>query len=1377
MKTPQINILQTNLLHKQLCTWVVKAKTLINVLGALLLLILMSAEILYAQNEQGPPATILSSKAPSLRFEHIGLEDGMAQASGNTIMQDSQGYLWVATQGGLHRYNGHEFKVYASIPFDTTSLSESWVWAASESENGDLWVTTEGGGLNRMNPATGKAKHYRHDPEDSTSISSDRTFFPLEASNGDLWVSTLGDGLNRMHAGEDGIFTRYRHDHDDPESISSDVLFWLSEDSDGHIWAGSANGINRINPKTDAITRFLYDPESRRGYGGAANVLGQYLPPDEPGILWVATGNGLVWLDSKTGNHKRYLIAENENRTSPLNFLHEVIPDPNDSAILWVGGPGAGVARFDMRTEQFTGYRNDPRDPHSLSNNFVTSLFADRSGTMWVGTATSGLDAFNPGAVNFIHLRHNSDVPSSLAPGIVWGVYEDLNGTLWVGTDVGAGGHTLSQFDAATLAVKRHRFNPNDSTTLLPGSFRSFLEDHSGGFWVAGGGGLSRLDRATGKVTRFRHEFTEQNRGRNTIFALHSAATDSGKFWVGSAGGIDQFNTQTGEYTRVPFSSDSTQVDPVVLSLLEDSNDILWAGTNEGLFRIAPSGKVTLASAYDPTDTTKISNNGIYSITEREEEPGILWLATPGGGLNRFNTHTGIAIQYTTASGLANNTIYGILEDNSGTLWMSSNGGIINFDPKTETVRNYGLDDGLMALEYSQNAYTKGSGGVLYFGSGEGVTAFVPEQLSTNAIPPQVVISDFKLFNKSVAIGPDSPLKNALSEAKEITLKHNQNEVTFDFVALHFANPQQNRYSYRLEGFDEEWVDAGTQRTATYTNLEPGSYTFRVKAANSDGVWNEEGASIKLGVLPPWYRTWWAYGLFIGIFCTGVFGVDRIQRRRLSKKEQERTALREAELRAEAENKRRSDTEQLSKIGRAITSTLSVHKIIETVYENVNALMDATIFGVGIYNKDKHCLDFPATKEKGEMLPSYVNKLDEDNWLSVWCFKNREEIIIGDFNTEHTRYIEDYEPPLAGKLPTSVLYLPLVQQDRTIGVITTQSFQKNAYSEYHVNLLRNLATYAAIALDNASAYRQLNATLSKLKTMQQQLVQQEKLASLGQLTAGIAHEIKNPLNFVNNFSELSVELVEEAREELKEKLTADSHQLSENAPLEGSAEAERRRGMSDEVTNRDLILEILNDIETNLRKIHEHGSRADSIVKSMLQHSRGGSGNKQAVDLNALVREYVNLSFHGMRAGSHPINVDIDYTLDNNLRQVEINPEDMSRVLINLCNNAFDAMRGKLTTDSRQPSGNQDQSYKPKLTVGTFQNDHSIAIEIEDNGPGIPEAMKDKILQPFFTTKQGTEGTGLGLSISNDIVKAHGGSIEIESKTGRYTRFIIKIPT
>ena len=292
---------------------------------------------------------------------------------------------------------------------------------------------------------------------------------------------------------------------------------------------------------------------------------------------------------------------------------------------------------------------------------------------------------------------------------------------------------------------------------------------------------------------------------------------------------------------------------------------------------------------------------------------------------------------------------------------------------------------------------------------------------------------------------------------------------------------------------------------------------------------------------------------------------------------------------------------------------------------------------------------------------------------------------------------------------------------------------------------------------------ELRKSLEDLKAAQTQLVQQEKLASLGQLTAGIAHEIKNPLNFVNNFSEVSLELVEEVREEVRQ-LTEDRSSESEKSPFEGGKNDEVVQGDEAEpgyASNPALILEILDDIEANLHKIHEHGSRADGIVKSMLMHSRGGDGKMEPTPLNPLVKEYVNLAFHGMRAGKEPINVDIDLQLDENVGEVPLIAEDFSRVILNLCNNAFDAMREKQGSGCK---GQGSGEYEPKLTVRTKSDNGKVTIEIEDNGPGIPEEMRDKILQPFFTTKKGTQGTGLGLSITNDIIKAHGGEFDIHSK-------------
>lgn len=1291
------------------------------------------------QNNLPSPVT---DEAPSLRFEHLAQEQGLAQVSAMGIYQDSQGFLWVSTQGGLHRYDGTGFKLYTAVPFDTTSLSENWVWNATEASNGDMWVTAEQGGLNRLDRKTDTFIHYLHNPDDSTSIPSDRTFHALEDRNGNLWVTFLGGGtaVSKMKAGEDGVFQHFHSDHEDSTTVSAGQGFFLSEDNSGHVWVGTSNGVSRIDIETDEVTRFVFDPEMERsGYGAASVVLGQYIPPDRDDVVWLATGNGLVKLNPETREHERYLIEPNmPGDHNPMNFLHMVVPDPNIETVLWVSGPGTGLGRFDMTSEKFTSYRNDPLNPNSLSDNNANLVFTDRSGTMWVGTANAGISKFNPGSVNFVHLTNDPEDDQSLATGNVWGVYEDREGTMWVGSDQGQVGNVLTQFDARTGRVTRHRRIANNDRTLPGGSYRAFAEDGRGNFYVGGSNGFSRVDRRTGRVTRLALEQIPENRGRTGTFTVIPWSKDPDIFWLGTFVGAQKFDTRTGEYTQISFKQDSADAEPAVWDIFEAVDGTLWAGTTEGLFKIDPVNLTAeLVAQHDPSDPTTLSNNSLVSVHERPSEPGVLWIACTGEGLNRYDTRTGEARHYFREDGLPDNTIYGILEDDRGTLWMSTNNGISNLDPDTEMFKTYGLDDGLMALEYNQNAYWKGSGGVLYFGHGTGVTAFVPERLQTNQVPPQIALTGLKLFNKPVQPGPDSPLTERIEDARSITLAHNQNEISFEFVALHFANPEDNLYAYKLEGHDDDWIDIGNSNAVSFTNLKHGNYTFRVKAANADGVWNEEGIAIDVNITPPWWRTWLAYIGYALLFGLGVFVVDRMQRRKIARKELERAQIREVELRAEGENRRREDAERLSAMGRAITSTLSTREIIDTVYENVNALVDAAIFGIGIYDPENNSINFPATKENGETLKSYSYSLDDPSRPAVWCFKNEEEFVVGDYAAEYEKYLPATKEPVAGDAASSIIYMPLLHQDKAVGVITTQSFKKDAYSDYHKSVLRTLASYAAIAIDNADAYRRLSSTLSDLKATQQQLVQSEKMASLGTLTAGIAHEIKNPLNFINNFAEVNQELAQELR---------------------------------DAMSNGEDINDLISDLEQNASVIAQHGKRADSIVRSMMQHASGGKGHRELTDVNTLVAEHTDLAYHGKRAQLPSLHATVEREFSETTGSVEMIPQEIGRVLLNVIGNAFDAIY-------EHGTGSSFNGAPPTIKVSTRRVSQGVEIKVSDNGPGIPDHIRDRIFEPFFTTKPTGLGTGLGLSLSHDIVtQGHGGTFNVESSPGRGATFIITLP-
>ncbi|MDX1642519.1 MAG: GAF domain-containing protein, partial [Balneolaceae bacterium] len=441
----------------------------------------------------------------------------------------------------------------------------------------------------------------------------------------------------------------------------------------------------------------------------------------------------------------------------------------------------------------------------------------------------------------------------------------------------------------------------------------------------------------------------------------------------------------------------------------------------------------------------------------------------------------------------------------------------------------------------------------------------------------------------------------------------------------------------------------------------------------------------------------------------------------------------------EETEQRATELQTVNRISSALVSQLDFDSLINLVGEQMKETFKADIVYLAIHDRESNMLNFPYYHGDKPHTRPFGNGITEKIILK------QEPILI---NQNLDQAYQEIDAEKKGEMVESYLGVPIMAGGSSIGVISVQSKkEKNRFDENDMRLLTTIAANVGVAMQNAESYQKMRKALMDLKAAQEQLVQQEKLASLGQLTAGIAHEIKNPLNFVNNFSDLSIELVDEIKDEL----------------------ANLENGDSNEHVSESLI--ILDDIKKNLRKIHEHGTRADGIVKSMLQHSRGGSGKVEPTDINALIKEYVNLAFHGMRASKQPINVDIELDLQDELKEIPLIAEDFSRVILNLSNNAFDAMRDKLKS-----ADSNDKEYLPKLKVSSSRQNGRVTIQIEDNGPGIPSHLKDKILQPFFTTKKGKEGTGLGLSITNDIVKSHGGDIQIESEDDKYTRFTLTIP-
>lgn len=474
-----------------------------------------------------------------------------------------------------------------------------------------------------------------------------------------------------------------------------------------------------------------------------------------------------------------------------------------------------------------------------------------------------------------------------------------------------------------------------------------------------------------------------------------------------------------------------------------------------------------------------------------------------------------------------------------------------------------------------------------------------------------------------------------------------------------------------------------------------------------------------------------ALGLLLLIFAVAALLLKNNRQKQKANKLLE-VQKQEIDEKAQAISDQKDNVELLNTIGRKVTSSLSIEKVIGTVYENVNILMDASVFGIGIYNHQAKSIEFPSTYEKGKALTFYAISVDDDNRFGSKCFKEGKEIILTNVKGNEVQKINGSDAQLH---VAAAVFLPLIVKEKKLGVITVQSFKENAYSEYQVFMLRNIAIYTAIAIDNAESYEELNRTLSTLKETQKQLIHSEKMASLGELTAGIAHEIQNPLNFVNNFSEVSAELLDEMKTELEKGNKEDAKALAA-------------------------------DVIQNLEKIKYHGKRADTIVKGMLQHSRSSKGIRELTNLNALCDEYLRLSYHGLRAKDKTFNATIKTDFDTSIRRINIIPQDFGRVILNLLTNAFYAV------DEKKKTG--IENYEPTVSIATKKENDKIIITVSDNGNGMPPEVKDKIFQPFFTTKPAGKGTGLGLSMSYDIiVKGHNGELKVDSAENTGTTFDI----
>jgi two-component system sensor histidine kinase ChiS len=852
-----------------------------------------------------------------LKFEHISSEDGLSQNTVTAIIQDQKGFMWFATQEGLNRYDGYEFKIYGHEPDNPNSLSHDVLTCLLEDRRGKLWIGTLNGGLNRFDPLTGTFTRYQMNPQTPNSLSHNYVRCIMEDSSGWLWIGTEGGGLNVLilpvdpgkeekisWAPENIRFIPFQYHPHDPSSLSHNIVSVIYEDKNKDIWIGTeGGGLNKVirepgsnnpNKKKDVQLRltfkhYTHDPRNPESLSdNSVRAISQ----DSPGALWIGTKRG-------------------------------------------------GLNCFDRQGETFTHYKNIPGDPTSLSHNNVSAIVEDREGFLWIGTFGGGLNSLQPqqdqvkGKLKFNRYQYNINNPYSLSESVIWSLYVDVQGTLWIGmADIG-----LNKFDRKRYKFKHYTVTPYETGVLNNPTVRAIFQDSRGLLWIGTHGGLTCLDRDTGTFTHFRgseqdadslsdnvvrsiyedregrlwvgthdgglNQLIRKNRPGKTgipiIKFLHyraqAGSTNSlshdevvvigedrfGVLWIGTnGGGLNQFFPAAGIF--VHYKSDANHPNSLssnfVRAIYEDLSGTLWIGTNGGgLNRFNREKRNFTVFQHDDNNPNSLSSNYIFSLYESPAAPGVLWIGTYGGGLNKFNVKTGTFVNYRKEDGLPNNVIYGILEasipapagdssstNNMGNLWLSTNKGLCQFNPVIGVVENYGQGDGLQGDEFIAGAFHKNKQGEMFFGGVNGFNIFYPSAVEPNRHMPPIVITDFKIFHQSI-----KTLPVALGDLKEIRLKHYENFFSFKFSALDYTDPSKNKYQYRLQGVDKNWIfcDADN-RQANYTNISPGTYIFQVRGSNNDEIWNLEGTSIKTVITPPFWGTWWFRALCLLIIMVSL---------------------------------------------------------------------------------------------------------------------------------------------------------------------------------------------------------------------------------------------------------------------------------------------------------------------------------------------------------------------------------------------------------------------------------------------------------------------------------------------------------------------------
>ncbi len=798
---------------------------------------------------------------PAPRFKHVMSDESHSVGSVLAIHQDSFGFMWIAGKAGLARYDGYEYVFYNHDPDDPNTLSNAVIWDIEEDDTGNLWLATEGG-LNYFDRSTETFTSYQHNPNNPDSIIGNAVSFIYVDRQNNFWVGTTS-GLDLFHRKTQ----KFEHIS---SNIAGPYVSDMIQDDNSIYYIATGYGFKVWDKDNDKLEIYTNDPND---FNSLKINLCRSVELGVNNDVWIGTEVGLHNFDPLTKKMKFYPFPSPNSNIIPRTAIWDIKVDSKGD--VWIAGDGGGVSRINKATGKVVPYFQNDRDPSSPLSNVSRSLFEDINGDIWIGHYPFGLSVIPNYNSTFQTHRNKTEDSYSINANTIRGIAEDKDQNLWFGADGGG----LNFYNSQSKRYTYYSHDPSDENSPLNNSIQNVIVSSSENIWFGmWNGGVAEFNT---KTKTFNHILKDHLLGSSVPNANVTALIESndGLIYIGSVdGGLNIYNPETKEielFFHNPVNDESISSNRV-WAILQSRSGEIWVGTHEGLDKFNKKTKAFTHYKHLKDDSTSLSNDWVLSLYEDNQNN--IWVGTHGGGINKFDVKNEKFTRITKKDGIANNVINAIIQDNEDNIWFSSNKGLTKISAKTNKIRNFTVEDGIQGLIFNRNSVIRTKNGDLIFGGTNGYTRFTPNKIESNKFLPPIKLTRLEI-NNQIATSKNLALEKNISFASNINLNHNQRIFSIYYAALNYRNTKENKYKYMLEGFDTDWQFVNTKNFSTYTNLNPGTYTFKVQGSNNEGKWSDSIAKIDIHILPPPWRTWWAYTAYILLISIVIIGYILSQRK------------------------------------------------------------------------------------------------------------------------------------------------------------------------------------------------------------------------------------------------------------------------------------------------------------------------------------------------------------------------------------------------------------------------------------------------------------------------------------------------------------------